>query len=66
MTAYDAKCPHCGHLNKNLYLEETSGWMECEMCGKTHQFVEFENTWNPLFDMDHIPEEYFDRAKPVA
>lgn len=67
MTAYDAKCPYCGHLNTNLYLEETGGWMECEMCGKTHQFIEFEeNTWIPLFEMDHIPKDYFDRAKPVA
>ena len=29
---YDVYCPACGHLNKNLYLEETHGWMECERC----------------------------------
>ena len=21
-------------LNRNLYLEETEGWMECECCGR--------------------------------
>ncbi|MBR3245861.1 MAG: translation initiation factor 2 [Parasporobacterium sp.] len=32
MKMYNKKCPLCGHLNKNLYLEETDGWMECEKC----------------------------------
>ena len=32
MKTYDKICPKCGHLNKNLYLEETNGWMECEEC----------------------------------
>lgn len=26
------KCPACGTENKNLVLEETDGWMECEHC----------------------------------
>lgn len=30
--AYDVKCPLCGTVNKNLYLEESDGWMECEHC----------------------------------
>ena len=34
MNTYDVKCPHCGHINKNLYLEETDGWMECEKCAQ--------------------------------
>lgn len=33
MKKYHIKCPHCGTLNHNLYLEETDGWMECECCG---------------------------------
>lgn len=33
MKQYDVKCPICGHVNHNLYLEETEGWMECEKCG---------------------------------
>lgn len=34
MKIYDMKCPICGTVNKNLYLEETDGWMECEHCGQ--------------------------------
>lgn len=33
MKTYDVECPVCGHMNRNLYLEETEGWMECECCG---------------------------------
>lgn len=32
MKQYDVKCPVCGHVNHNLFLEETDGWMECEEC----------------------------------
>lgn len=33
MKRYDVNCPNCGRMNRNLYLEETEGWMECESCG---------------------------------
>ena len=33
MKKYDAQCPNCGHLNRDLYLEDSNGWMECESCG---------------------------------
>ena len=32
METYDVRCPICGALNHDLYLEETDGWMECEHC----------------------------------
>lgn len=32
MHGTDVKCPICGKVNKNLYLEDTDGWMECENC----------------------------------
>ena len=32
MERYDVKCPICGTMNRDLYLEETDGWMECEKC----------------------------------
>lgn len=32
MKSYDVKCPICGVVNRNLNLEETHGWMECENC----------------------------------
>lgn len=35
MQLYDVKCPICGTINHNLYLEETDGWMECEHCKQT-------------------------------
>ena len=25
-------CPKCGHLEKNLFLEETGGWFLCSHC----------------------------------
>ncbi len=34
MGLYNASCPCCGHMNKNLYLEETEGVFECEACGQ--------------------------------
>lgn len=33
MKQYDVKCPVCGKINTGLYLEESSGWMECQCCG---------------------------------
>ncbi len=34
MNTYDVICPACGTVNHNLYLDETSGMMECEHCGQ--------------------------------
>lgn len=31
---YDVVCPKCGRTNRNLYLDETGGYMECEYCHK--------------------------------
>lgn len=41
MSSYDIKCPVCGTVNHNLYLEETDGWMECEKCGACTQSLRF-------------------------
>ena len=27
------ECPVCGQLNRNVDLEDSKGWMECECCG---------------------------------
>lgn len=27
------ECPICGHLNRNLDIADSKGWMECEHCG---------------------------------
>ena len=34
MGLYQAICPCCGHTNRKLYLEETEGFFECEVCGQ--------------------------------
>jgi len=36
----DVKCPICGSLQKNLYLNETGGWFECSNCGSTVAYPE--------------------------
>lgn len=33
MVRFEAKCPNCGAINKNVYLEETDCKMVCEKCG---------------------------------
>ena len=58
MRAYDATCPHCGHRNIDMYLEETEGWMDCENCGKLHEFTQFRRGKRlPVYRMDAIPME---------
>ena len=60
MLAYDANCPHCGHRNMDMYLEETEGWMECEACGKLHQFTKFQRGVRiPVFRMEALPGDFF-------
>lgn len=41
MKSYDVKCPICGTINHNLYLEETNGWMECDHCKQTVKVLQF-------------------------
>ena len=41
MQLYDVKCPICGTINHNLYLEETDGGMECEHCQQTVKVLPF-------------------------
>ena len=33
MKTYDVSCPNCGRMNRDLLLEDSQGWMECESCG---------------------------------
>ena len=41
MKRYDVKCPICGTENKDLYLEETDGWMICEHCDQKVKVLSF-------------------------
>lgn len=40
METYDVRCPICGTINHDLYLEETGGWMECDHCHQAVQILE--------------------------
>ena len=44
MKTFDVRCPVCGHMNHNLFLEETDGWMECEKCNAATRSLESEDT----------------------
>ncbi len=55
MFMYMRNCPICGKENRGLLLEETKGWMECEVCGAMTHFYNYDRAWMlPLF-----------RTKPV-
>ena len=52
---YDVACPVCGRINRNLYLEETEGWMECEYCGNSTQDLSFQKMVKiPVIRMDQL------------
>ena len=42
MNLYNAVCPVCGKLNRNLFLEETGGTMECTFCGNLVDALDME------------------------
>ncbi len=44
MKTFDVRCPVCGHMNHNLFLEETDGWMECEKCNAATRSLKSEDT----------------------
>ncbi len=59
MKRYDIKCPICGTLNRDLDLEETEGWMECEKCGTATQAIGILPTFRiPVFHTCKEIEEY--------
>lgn len=52
MKTYNVTCPICGHLNRNLILEETDGWMECEKCKQLTRSIQKEKMVKiPVFSM---------------
>ena len=63
MKMYEVTCRACGHVNSNLYLEDSCGWMECEECGTLHRCFPQADTPNVLayrmnlFPSDKIPRE---------
>lgn len=64
METYDVRCPICGELNHNLYLEETDGWMECEHCHQAVQILGIrQNEANPCLYRQGAGKEIFDFNK---
>lgn len=48
---YDAKCPVCGKLNKDMYLEETEGRFVCDKCGSEIEIPRFKKQKRiPIYD----------------
>lgn len=41
MEQFDAKCPKCGTVNKDLFLFETEGRYICECCQSEQQVEKF-------------------------
>lgn len=59
MKQYDVKCPICGTINHNLYLEETNGWMECEHCQNTVKVLPFaEEKKVPVFTPQQLADHF--------
>ena len=57
MKSYDKVCPICGTLNRNLNLDETDGWMECEACGHTVGFpLHIQRIRVPVYNLTQIAE----------
>ena len=52
MKATDVECPICGALNEKLDLDETDGWMECELCHNVVQVLQYVKTRHvPVYRM---------------
>ncbi len=61
MKQFNVKCPHCGTVNKKLYLEETDGWFECEKCGSSSQVnIDriLKGNWIPVLSMEQASNLY--------
>lgn len=55
MKTYDIKCPVCGTVNKDLYLEETDGWFECDRCHQSTKALDFVKvTKLPILTMEQL------------
>ncbi len=44
MAQYTVKCPICGTENKDLFLDETDGWLVCAKCGNEVQLLQYAKT----------------------
>ena len=64
METYDVRCPLCGTINHNLYLEETDGWLECDHCRQAVQILAYAKTSRiPVYTAAELAKKYFVAAK---
>lgn len=64
METYDVRCPICGELNYNLYLEKTDGWMECEHCHQVVQILVYAKTKPiPVYTGRALAEKFLTSTK---
>ena len=67
MRTFDATCPICGAVNKNLFLEETDGWMECEKCLRTSKVLAFQPVKKiPVYSMEQATILFGNEKKAAA
>ena len=71
MKTYDAECPFCGTLNKNVYLEETDGFMECCKCGLTSlvpEHTSYKWIYTPVTELKYFTEylQMMEEAKGIG
>ena len=61
MKSYDVRCPICDTLNRQLFLEETQGWMECENCQQVVKVLTvpgFKEKTVPTFTLQQLVARY--------
>ena len=58
MRKFNAICPVCGRMNRQLFLEETYGSFECEDCGTV--------SVRPAYSLVGEPEKQPDRTNVIA
>mgnify|MGYP005804260767 FL=1 len=64
MKTYDVCCPACGTVNRDLYLEETEGWMECERCHQVIQIPAFARSRRvPVYTGKQLAEKMIAEGK---
>ena len=64
METYNVRCPLCGTINHNLYLEETNGWLECDHCRQAVQVPDFAKTSRiPVYTAPELAKNYSAASK---
>ena len=64
METYDVRCPICGELNHNLYLDETDGWMECEHCPQSGHILGYARAKQiPVYTGRELAENFMTSTK---